>query len=357
MRQFLVALIFLMLGWFAYQYWQQPTVYHSQSYVFGTMVDIKVVGVEKNKARALSDQVLQKFQSLQERLHPWKPIAKDKPSELQRLNQAFSNGEAVKISPDLANMLQDATTFSVKSEGLFNPAIGHLIQFWGFQRDEFSPVQIDNAKIGRLVSQRPQMTDIHITEAELSTTNRAVNLDLGGYAKGYALDFAYQFLKNHQVNNALVNIGGNIIALGNNGDRPWRVGIQHPRQPAAIATIDLPDGWAIGTSGDYQRYFELNGQRYCHLIDPRTGFPVQHTQAVTVLVPQQAVNNTQAGALSDMASKPIFIERAEKKAAMVKKLGVENVMVIDAKGKIFVTPAIQKKLHWVASDVAATTLQ
>ena len=83
----------------------------------------------------------------------------------------------------------------------------------------------------------------------------------------------------------LINIGGNIIALGQHGNKPWRVGIQHPRLPTAIATLDLPDGWAIGTSGDYQRYFMLNGNRYCHIIDPRTGYPSQHTQEVTVLVP------------------------------------------------------------------------
>lgn len=357
MRAFLIASIALISGWFAYQYWQQPTVYHSQSYVFGTMVEIKIVGVEKAQARALSDQVLQKFQSLQERLHPWKPVSKDKPSELQQLNQAFTRNEAVTVAPDLANMLQEVTAFSEKSDGLFNPAIGHLIQFWGFQRDEFSPVQIDPDKIAALVKTHPNMSDVQVAGAEVSTKNLAVNLDLGGYAKGYALDWAREFLQKNQVKNALINIGGNIIALGKNGDQPWRVGIQHPRQPAAIATIDLPDGWAIGTSGDYQRYFELNGQRYCHLIDPRNGYPVQHTQAVTVLVSPQPVNNSQAGVLSDMASKPIFIESAEKKAAIIKRLGVENVMVIDAKGKVFVTPAIHKKLHWFAGDVTATTLQ
>lgn len=353
-----LALIFLIIAaWFGYQAWQQPTEYHSQSYVFGTMVEIKIVGMEKNKARAISDQVLSQFQSLQERLHPWKPVSKDHLSELQQLNQAFANGEAVKVSPDLVKMLQESTAFSVKSDGLFNPTIGHLIQFWGFQRDEFTPVQIDQEKIATLVSEHPKMTDIEIAGSAVSTKKPAVNVDLGGYAKGYALDVAYQFLKTHQVKNALVNIGGNIIALGKNGDRPWRVGIQHPRQPSAIATIDLPDGWAIGTSGDYQRYFELNGQRYCHLIDPRTGYPAQHTQAVTVLVPSQPAGNPQAGALSDMASKPIFIESAAQKAAMVKKLGLQYVMVIDAKAKVFVTPEMQQKLHWVTSDVVTTTLQ
>lgn len=357
MRAFLIASIALISGWFAYQYWHQPTVYHSQSYVFGTMVEIKIVGVEKAHARALSDQVLAQFQSLQERLHPWKPVSKDKPSELQQLNQAFTRNEAVTVAPDLANMLQEVTAFSEKSDGLFNPAIGHLIQFWGFQRDEFSPVQIDPDKIGALVKTHPNMSDVQVAGAEVSTKNLAVNLDLGGYAKGYALDLAYQFLKKNQVKNALINIGGNIIALGKNGDQPWRVGIQHPRQPSAIATLDLPDGWAIGTSGDYQRYFELNGQRYCHLIDPRTGYPVQHTQAVTVLIPPQAAGSLQAGVMSDMASKPIFIAAAEKKAAMAKQVGVAFVMVINASGNVFVSPEMQQKLNWSVSNVHPNSLQ
>ena len=118
------------------------------------------------------------------------------------------------------------------------------------------------------------------------STNPAVQLDLGGYAKGYALDVAAAILQAHGVKNALVNIGGNVIALGTHGDRPWRVGIQHPRKPGTLATLDLHDGEAIGTSGDYQRYFELDGKRYCHLIDPRTGHPAHGMQSVTVLIPR-----------------------------------------------------------------------
>lgn len=357
MAKYLALFFLLVAAWFGYQAWQQPTVYHSQSYVFGTMVEIKIVGVEKTKARALSDQILSQFQSLQERLHPWKPVSKDRPSELQQLNQAVANGEKITIAPDLANMLQEVSAFSVQSDGLFNPAIGHLIKFWGFQRDEFSPVDIQPEKITALVNAHPQMADIHIAGTEVLSENPAVNLDLGGYAKGYALDLAYQFLKKNQVKNALINIGGNIIALGKNQDQPWRVGIQHPRQPAALATVELPDGWAIGTSGDYQRYFELGGQRYCHLIDPRTGYPVQHTQAVTVLIPPQTAGGMQAGVLSDMASKPIFIAAAEHKAAMAKKIGVENMLVIDPNGKVFVTPAMQKKIDWKVADVHAQILQ
>jgi thiamine biosynthesis lipoprotein len=246
----------------------------------------------------------------------------------------------------------DATQLSVKSNGLFNPAIGHLISTWGFQRDEFGAVIVDDTKIQTLVSANPRMTDIVINGDMAYSTNKAVKLDLGGYAKGYALDKAATYLRQRHVKNALINIGGNIIAIGQHGDTPWHVGIQHPRIPMAIATIDLPDGWAIGTSGDYQRYFMLNGKRYCHIIDPRTGYPVQHTQAVTVLVPPQS----NAGVLSDVASKPIFIEQPENRSKAAQAFGITDFMVIDDQSTVFVSKAMSKKLNWVAPNVKATTL-
>jgi len=254
-------------------------------------------------------------------------------------------------------MLADAKTLSVKSNGLFNPAIGHLIGSWGFQRDEFSAVSIDNEKIKALVKSNPSMSDIVLESETAYSKNSAVKLDLGGYAKGYALDLAANYLRKQHVNNALINIGGNIIALGKHGDKTWRVGIQHPRTPTAIATIDLPDGWAVGTSGDYQRYFMLNGKRYCHIIDPRTGYPVQHTQAVTVLVPPQPDNQTQAGVLSDVASKPIFIELPENRSKAAHALGIENFMVIDDNANIFVSKSMVTKINWLSPNVKFTTLQ
>jgi thiamine biosynthesis lipoprotein len=340
----------------AYQFTLKEPLYHSQSYVFGTLVDISIYGESDERARILANNVLQDFQNLHNRLHAWKPIAVGKPSELEQLNIAFKQGDKpISINKDLANMLTDATALSVKSKGLFNPAIGHLIGAWGFQRDEFSAVNIDHNKIKSLVKTDPNMTDIVLKNNAVYSTNQAVKLDLGGYAKGYALDYAAQYLRKQHVKNALINIGGNIIAIGKHADKPWRVGIQHPRAPTAIATLDLPDGWAIGTSGDYQRYFMLDGKRYCHILDPRTGYPVQHTQAVTVLVPPQVPSQSQAGVLSDVVSKPIFIETAENKAKVAEIFNVENFMVIDEKSKIFVSASMAKKLNWLIPNIQFTT--
>ncbi|OIR04943.1 thiamine biosynthesis lipoprotein ApbE precursor [mine drainage metagenome] len=346
MRYLLIPLLLLLTSCF-----KEP-LYHSQSYVFGTLVDISIYGESDELARQHADHILQDFQSLHNRFHAWKPISATQLSELGELNAAFQAGKQVPISPDLASILADATTLSVKSNGLFNPAIGQLIGTWGFQHDEFSPIDIDDAKIQALVKAKPAMTDIVIKGKIAYSTNPAVKLDLGGYAKGYALDIAAAYLRQQHVKDALINIGGNIIALGQHGDKPWRVGIQHPRSPTAIATLDLADGWAIGTSGDYQRYFMLNGKRYCHIIDPRTGYPTQHTQAVTVLVPP----SKNSGVLSDVTSKPIFIESPENRLKTAQAFGIENFMVIDAQSNIFVSKQMAQKLHWVTTGVKFTTL-
>lgn len=317
-------------------------LYNTQTYVFGTLVDITIYGETDERARTVSTTIINNYNTLHHRLHAWKP------SELSKVNQTFSQGEApANVSLDIAQMIADITKLSTQSKGDFNPAIGKLIKLWGFQSDTFIPHQIEPARIKHLVSQNPQMSDIAINDNQIHSTNPAVQLDLGGYAKGYALDLGLASLREQKIKNALINIGGNIIALGKHGNKPWRVGIQHPRQPNAIATIPLHSGWAIGTSGDYQRFFELNGQRYCHIIDPATGYPAQGTQAVTVLIPPS--NN--AGVLSDVASKPIFIAKPDARIAAAKSMGVEHFLIIESKHSLLVSAAMQKKLTWLDANV------
>jgi thiamine biosynthesis lipoprotein len=339
--RFLVLLIALMLSACG----KEPLV-QTKSYVFGTLVDISIYGETEDKARAVTSHILQEFQRLHHQYHAWQSD-----SELSKLNQSFVAGKTpIEISPELSQMLTQAQTLSKQSRGLFNPSIGGLIGVWGFQRDEFTPVEINDAAIQKLVLANPQMSDIVIKNNTAYSTNSTVKLDLGGYAKGYALDLALAKLQNQGVKNALVNIGGNIIALGQHGDKPWRVGIQHPRQPKPMATVDLPSGWAIGTSGDYQRYFEQGGKRYCHIIDPRIGYPAQGTQAVTVLLPPSA----QAGVLSDVASKPIFLSVQDQRANAAKAMGVEHYLVIDAEGSVTLSVSMNQRVHWLAKPAKIT---
>lgn len=314
-------------------------LYNTQSYVFGTLVDITIYGETEAKSKAIANEISLNFQRLHHRLHAWEA------SELNSLNKAFSQGKIpIEVKPDLAAMVSDISQLSAQSNGAFNPAIGQLIALWGFHHDEFKPVNIDPDKIASLVIANPQMSDIVVNENQVFSNNPAVQLDLGGYAKGYALDRALETLKARGIKNALINIGGNIIALGKHGDHPWRVGIQHPRKPNAIAMLDLESGWAIGTTGDYQRYFKLNGKRYCHIINPSTGYPVQGIQAVTVLIPPQIKN---AGVLSDVASKPIFIAEPKMRENAAKAMGVENYLIIESANKILLSPSTAKRITWL----------
>jgi thiamine biosynthesis lipoprotein len=273
------------------------------------------------------------------------------------LNTGFAQHKTVTAQSDITQMLKEIAVLSAQSQGLFNPAIGRLINLWGFQRDAFTAIDIVPEQIKALVEENPNMSDIEMSGYDVTSKNTTVQLELGGYAKGYALDLAIGYLKAQHVEHALINIGGNIMALGENDGRPWRVGVQHPRKPEALATIALQSGWAIGTSGDYQRYFELDGKRYCHLINPNTGYPVQHTQAVTVLIPPQKPGQIQAGVLSDVASKPIFIADFSSKVAMAKQFNIAHYLVVADDGTIYASPKMLAQLAWTQEDVAFKTLQ
>lgn len=319
----------------------KETLYQEQGYVFGTLVEVTVYGETEQHARQATASVMQEFQRLHDMLHAWQP------SELSRLNTAIAKGESRAVSPELAAMLQDAALVSKQSNGLFNPAIGNLVQLWGFHADEFRPVQPDEESIARRVAENPQMSDLTFTpDGKVQSANKAVQLDLGGYAKGYALDRAVELLRKQGIRNALINIGGNIIALGKHGRQPWRVGIQHPRRSGALAALELGDGEAIGTSGDYQRYFMLGDKRYCHLIDPRNGYPMQGVQAVTILT-----KGAHAGVLSDAASKPLFISGVSGWRAASVRMNLNEAMLIDDKDRIHLTSALQKRLEFTEKKI------
>jgi thiamine biosynthesis lipoprotein len=313
-----------------------PAIYQQENYVFGTRVEILIYGEAEERARNAGNAVLREFDRLHRTLHAWQP------SELTTLNEAIAAGrQDVPVSPELARLLIDAQKMAAQGEDLFNPTIGKLIALWGFQSDEFKPIVPPQNEIDALVKAHPSMSDLVIHDDKVSCRNRAVQLDLGGYAKGYALDRAATILHEQGVANALINIGGNVMALGSKGDKPWRVGIQHPRQPAALASLALHDGETIGTSGDYQRYFEVAGKRYAHLLDPRSGSPAGHTQAVSILITAQP----NAGTLSDASSKPLFIAGPTDWLRLAHKMGISNALRVDADGRITVTTALKARLE------------
>ena len=315
-------------------------VFHHEAFVFGTRVDVAVYAEDQAGADVAAAAVLREFDRLHRAYHAWEP------SELSTLNAALARGEAAIVSDELAAMLKDAQHIAATSDELFDPALGGLIALWGFHADSFVPLRPDPGKLQALLDARPRMADLLIDGNRVESRNPAVQLDFGGYAKGYALDRAAIILKAQGVANALINIGGNVLALGKKGDQPWRIGIQHPRQPAPLATLPLYDGEAIGTSGDHQRYFMLDGERYAHILDPRTGQPAHGTQSLTVLVTPQAGGVTGVGTLSDAASKPAYLAGAGWRE-QTRRFGIDHALRVAEDGGVEVTKALRARLQFI----------
>ena len=314
-----------------------------ESFVFGTRVEVLIWDVPKDKAAAAAADVLAEFDRLHREFHAWQP------SQLTTLNDDIATGKPHIVSAELAQLIIEAQQEAKRGDHLFDPGIGNEVKLWGFHDDTFKPQLPVASALEAIKAAQPSVSDIVIdglcpgmskAGCQVLTLNRAVALDFGGYLKGVALDHAAAILRAQGIHNALINIGGNIIALGSKGGQAWRVGIQHPRNTGPIASLELRDGEAIGTSGDYQRYFELGGKRYCHLIDPRTAMPAQDTQSVTILIPS---SQQQAGMHSDAGSKPLFIA-GDDWPAMANKLGLQQVLRIDKQGKLQITAQMKARI-------------
>ena len=337
-RGFLFGLFLLLVAC------SRPQIFQQEAYVFGTRVDLTVYGTSRELATEAMAEVLREFDRLHNAYHAWKP------SDLTALNDAIARGESVEVSDELASLLRGASEIAATGEGLFDPALGKLIALWGFHDDEFEPRRPDAEAIQDLLEAHPRMADVDIDGNRVSSRNRAVQIDLGGYAKGYALDRAAAILKAKGIHDALINIGGNVMALGSKGKTPWRLAIQHPREPRPLATLPLYDGEAIGTSGDYQRYFELDGERYTHLLDPRTGQPAKGTQSFTVLVTPRPL----AGIWSDAASKAPFIA-GDDWLEYARRYQIDHALRVAQDGRIEVTKALRARLQ-IPSGVGPFTV-
>jgi thiamine biosynthesis lipoprotein len=321
---------------------KRPVV--SESFVFGTRVEIQVAAdLPEAQVKVAMGQVLAEFDRLHRTYHAWQP------SELTQLNDALAQGRRARVTPEMAGLLTEAQAYSRQSDALFDPGIGRLIAIWGFHADQYVARLPDPAAVSAWVKSHPSIRDIRLDNgsdgAWVSSRNTGVALDFGGSLKGKALDRAADILRNVGIHHALINIGGNVMALGDRYGKPWRVAIQAPRYGGPLAILELSDGEATGTSGDYQRYFEVDGRRYPHLLDPRTGYPAPGAQAVTVVV-----SGPDAGVRSDVLTKPVFIASETAWMAMAARLGLTQVLRVNDHGQVSVTAPLADRLKFMPHD-------
>ncbi len=308
------------------------TVYQQRFFALGTLIEVSIYGADPALAARASDQIEQDFHAMHTDWHAWQP------GILSTINEQLANMEPVTLDATMLPLLQEAGRLSQLSGDLFNPVIGKLIALWGFH-DNALPIGTlpDPAAIAALVAQAPVVADVSITGNRLVSHNPAVSYDLGAFAKGYALDRAIERLRELGINNAIVNAGGDLRAIGQHGERPWRIGIRHPRQDGILASVEISGDASVFTSGDYERFFEVDGKRYHHIIDPRSGYPANKTTSVTIIHDNAAT--------ADAAATALFVAGPDDWVTIARNLHIRFVMLIDTDGIIHMNPAMQSRIR------------
>ncbi len=327
----------------------QAKLYQQQLFAFGTLIELTLVTDQPQQAQAAIDAVSREFDRLHQQWHPWQG------GELAAVNRRLPTLQPIPISKELAKLIPPSRRLSEQSNGLFNPAIGQLIRLWQFnqlENENFNFVLPEPESIQKIVNRHPQMSDLTLTQTAdqgylLQSSNAAVSLDFGAYAKGVAIEKVLTIVKSFNINNALINAGGDLKAIGSkqtaSTEIPWHIGIKNPQnaldptQPAILAAIDLHNGEALFTSGNYERFFTFNKRHYHHIIDPRSGYPGQGVRAVTIL-------DTDAGR-ADAAATAIFLAGPKQAVKIAAKMGIKQLLIMDSDNRLYLSPSMARRLQ------------
>jgi thiamine biosynthesis lipoprotein len=248
-------------------------------------------------------------------------------SELSRVNREAAKAP-IKAVPELFDFIAECLRYSRESGGAFDITVGPLMKAWGFFRGEGRmPGEAELARARNSVGYRHVV--LNRKDGTIYFDRAGVEIDLGGIAKGYAVDRAVAVLKQRGVTSALISAGGSTIyALGAPPGKPaWEIEVQDPVERDKIATrVQLKDR-ALSVSGSYEKFFELNGKRYSHIMDPRTGLPVQGVLSVTVI--------TRDGLSGDALDNVFYVSGAERGRASMKNFSASEVIYFlpDSRGK------------------------
>ena len=286
--------------------------------IMGTRVAVELWHEDAGQAEAAIDAVIAEMHRIDELMSHYKPE-----SQLSQINREAANGPA-KVDAELAALIARALEFSELSGGAFDityASVGYLYDY----REHRHPSEAQIQAALPAISWRHVVVDRQASTVRF--TQPGVRIDLGGIAKGYAVDSAARILQARGIRNATVSAGGDSRILGDRRGRPWIIGIRHPDDPdRVIARIPLEDA-AISTSGDYERYFNENGVRYHHIIDPHTGKSPVGVRSVTVIGPNAT--------LTEGLTKSVFVMGPERGLALIETQEGVDAVVVRSDGRVF----------------------
>ena len=251
--------------------------------------EVQADAAEPARARRAADAAIADVQRIEAKYSRYRDD-----SLTTRINRA-AGGAPVAMDAETAALLAYADRCHAQSGGRFDLTSGVLRRAWDFGR---KPPRLPDAATLAAALALVGWAQVEWDERTIRLPRAGMEIDFGGIGKEYAADRMATIMAEHGVAHGLANLGGDVRAVGAQGNgAPWRVGIRHPRlEGQMIATVELVDG-AVATSGDYERFFEIAGRRYCHILDPVSGMPVAHWQSVSVVAPLCIV----AGSCSTMA--------------------------------------------------------
>lgn len=258
-------------------------------------------------------------------------------SEVSICNHSYAVGGCYPLSVELQSYLEQELEISKETGGAFSPCIRPLSGLWGIE-EGYTEIPSEESIVASL--NYVDASNIEIRDGGIVFNKENMAIDFGAIGKGIACDGVLSILSDAGMQGGVVAVGGSIVTYGyRESDKEWHIGIQDPRgkDGNSFAVLDLTGNNMISTSGDYEKYFEQNGKRYHHILDPRTGYPVDNGVISVTAV-------AQTGLLSDAMSTACFVLGVEKGLAYAEEKGVELVMVT-ADQKVYATKGIRKKLR------------
>jgi thiamine biosynthesis lipoprotein len=293
----------------------------------GTAIEITLLGEDEKAAERAALQAFQELKRIEQLMSP-----RIESGDVFRLNRSAGKGW-VRVSPETMHVIKKAQEVSGISEGGFDVSVGPLAQLWRTARERKIPPPLDEIeRTLSLVDFRNILVD---GKKGVFLGKERMAVDLGGIAKGYGVDRAYQVLKRLGYENLIVKAGGDMRVGGSKFGQPWTIGIQHPRVPERLIARIAAAEESIATSGDYERFFIHEGRRYHHILNPGSGYPAEGCQSVTVF--------HREGITADALSTAIFVLGPEKGYALCLKLAGVECIIVDREGKTTFTPGLKAR--------------
>jgi thiamine biosynthesis lipoprotein len=301
---------------------QDDRLFRQSRILMGTSVEITVSRVEPKTAEEAMEAAFQEVERINRLMSHYRPG-----SEVSQISRHAGQKE-VRVSPETLEVIERALYFSRLSDGSFDITIGPVFRLWNFREGKIPEEEVLKENLERVDYRKIK---IDRGRSTVFLEGPRMELDLGAIAKGYAVDRACAVLKKSGIGNFLVNAGGD-LKVGGEKEKglSWTIGIQHPRLPSEFIAKLKPKDAGVATSGDYEKSFVIDGERYHHILVPSTGMPARECQSVTILAPS-AMD-------ADALATTVFVLGPKKGFALIEKMPGVHAIIVNRRGSVLLSP-------------------